>query len=207
MKAMMNKQLLGMLAGMIGMSACVSNTVTAKVETAEPPAPATYYYDGGRKQQLWVNPDEIAEFGSTEATDSPVAKSVLPQATLMKAVGTTRIWRVETPTTAKTLTQSKAVENAAFSPVFRSIAAASAPRMALPGNIFVTFKADWTPAQIDDWVRSRNLTVIEQLAYDPRTYVIKTEPGIAALELANELQQSGEVESATPNWWREVFTR
>jgi hypothetical protein len=60
---------------------------------------------------------------------------------------------------------------------------------------------------VDNWVRTRKLEVVKKLEIGPNIYVIKTGPGLDALNTANTLYLSGEVAAAFPDWWREVSTR
>jgi hypothetical protein len=49
--------------------------------------------------------------------------------------------------------------------------------------------------------------MMKKLEIGPNIYVIKTAPGLEALETANTLYRSGEVKAAFPDWWEEVVTR
>jgi hypothetical protein len=48
---------------------------------------------------------------------------------------------------------------------------------------------------------------VKKLEIGPNIYVIKTGPGLEALETANALYRSGEVKAAFPDWWQEVVPR
>jgi hypothetical protein len=78
---------------------------------------------------------------------------------------------------------------------------------ALPGNIIVYLNPTWDATTVDNWVKSKKLEVVKKLNIGPNIYVIKTDPGMAALDTANALYLSGEVSAAFPDWWREVSNR
>jgi len=75
---------------------------------------------------------------------------------------------------------------------------------ALPGNIIITLDPVWDAATVTAWLQKRNMEVVKKLEIGPNIYVIKTGPGLEALETANTLYQSGEVKAAFPDWWQEV---
>ena len=78
---------------------------------------------------------------------------------------------------------------------------------ALPGNVIVYLNPSWNAAAINDWLAKRKLQTVKKLDIGKNVYVIKSAPGLDALNLANELHSSGEVVSAMPDWWKEVSTR
>lgn len=166
------------------------------------------WYDGEREQQVWLSDNEVIEFrGAPSAQSGKALKSLVPQARLEKVIGIANIWVIETTAELTLKALSAKSKTSDYSPVFRRSPSRSSPRMALPGNIIVTFKPEWSLEQIEAWAQQRQLQIQQPLPVGVNMFVIKTEPGIASLELANELYLSGEVLAATPNWWREVFTR
>lgn len=78
---------------------------------------------------------------------------------------------------------------------------------ALPGNVIVYLNPNWNSAAIYEWLAKRKLQTLKKLNIGKNVFVIQSAPGLDALNLANELQQSGEVVSASPDWWKEVSTR
>lgn len=161
--------------------------------------PVPYFYDGVKKITLNLEPGLVAEFVHAE-TESAVKKAS-PEAIELKAgVGGPRVFKAPaTSFKARTATGSTT------SPVFRTSPAARL--MALPGGVVVTFKPEWTDAQVREFASAKGLEVQQRLEITGNWYVLKTEPGLASLETANRLHESGEVVSATPNWWKETVTR
>jgi hypothetical protein len=84
------------------------------------------------------------------------------------------------------------------SPVFRS--GESGAPMALPGGIIVQPKAN--DSSVDAKLKARGLEV-ERTIGESGALLVKSPEGISSLQLANQLHESGEFESASPNWWRE----
>ena len=91
-------------------------------------------------------------------------------------------------------------------PVFRS---SSGALMTLPGGIILVFDRDWRKAETDAFFVSRSIAKgrVSPLRAIPNGFVVATEPGFAALELANALAGEDGVVLSSPNWWREHTTR
>ncbi len=178
------------------------------LDSQPPKGSPIVWYDGAREQSVWMSDREVVEFSRASIAQSGKAlKALMPQAKLKKVIGGARIWSIE-PAAIATLKSLSASNNGRnYSPVFHRGFTLQGPRMALPGNIIVTFKPDWSREQIDAWAGLRELQIFQQLPIGVNIFVIKTDAGMTGLELANELYRSGEVLTATPNWWREVFTR
>ena len=160
-----------------------------------------YYYDGGERRALLLDDTLLAEFGQTPNA----VKTALPDARAAKAKkGGVTIYRVPAFAVKTVL---DAAPQAAVSPVFREGGSPAGRLMALPGGVLVNFKADWSAEQVDAWAAAKELAIDKKLDIGQNWYVIKSPAGQAALDLANMIQQSGEVVSATPNWWKEISTR
>jgi hypothetical protein len=83
----------------------------------------------------------------------------------------------------------------------------SGRKRALPGNVIVTLNPAWDEAAVKTWAGSRRLEIVQKLEIGPNVFVIKTGPGLEALETANALYRSDGVIAAFPDWWEEVTTR
>lgn len=70
----------------------------------------------------------------------------------------------------------------------------------------VGFKNGTTESQAQAWASSKGYTIKERLSFG-NYYLVDTPIGLTSLELANQWQASGEVVSATPNWWRQVQSK
>lgn len=73
----------------------------------------------------------------------------------------------------------------------------------LPGNVIVDLDPSWSQEKVQDWADRHQVEVLARLPIGTNMVVIKTAPGLAALELANKLYRSGEVRAAFPDWWTE----
>jgi hypothetical protein len=133
-----------------------------------------YYYDGAVKRQLTIDP---ASSGKSTSSDRPVGKSTDD------------------------------------SPVFRTSASGSTgsngsksstlgPAMALPGGVILVPKDPNNEAKMMASLRAKGLEV-ERPIGNSGAYLIRSKEGMASLELANQLHESGEFESVSPNWKRE----
>jgi hypothetical protein len=94
-----------------------------------------------------------------------------------------------------------------FSPVLHEGPSSGSRMRALPGNIIVYLDPQWSQAEVNNWLQARQLEVVKKLEIGVNIYLIKTGPGLEALNAANALYRSGEVKAAFPDWWQEVSTR
>lgn len=93
------------------------------------------------------------------------------------------------------------------SPTWREGSSPAGRLMALPGGVIVQFAPAWTDADIHAWAHGKSLQISQRLDIPGNWYLLASPPGTAALELANQLHTSGEVLSASPNWWKHTTTR
>ena len=91
-----------------------------------------------------------------------------------------------------------------YSPVFHDSPGDSSSMRALPGNIIVYLNPAWDATAVEAWLKKRQLEVVRKLGIGSNIYVLKTGPGLEALNTANELYKSGEVKAAFPDWWQDV---
>jgi hypothetical protein len=171
---------------------------------------AYVWYDGQHERQIWLNPSIVAEFhaGKGNAAQS-MLKSVYADAVLVSTHGTVRLWRlgsgVDSITGVRAL--SSANQPGDYSPVLHDGPTSTARMRALPGNIIVYLDPAWDGAAVNAWVSKHQLEIIKKLEIGPNIYLIKTGPGLEALNTANALYKSGEVVAAFPDWWKQVTTR
>ncbi len=95
-------------------------------------------------------------------------------------------------------TNEKSGKSFSGSPVFR-LGETGSP-MALPGGIIVKPKSGDTTAEAK--LKAKGYE-IERAIGDSGALLVKSPEGMSSLELANKLHESGDFESASPNWWRE----
>ncbi|MBI3582218.1 MAG: hypothetical protein HY098_09145 [Nitrospinae bacterium] len=164
-----------------------------------------YWYESGVKKTLHMDHELVAEFGPASDEESAV-KNAEPSASRVMIRGGAAIWRVVSPKSA--LKKSAAVNpKAGVSPVFREGGNPGGRIMSLPGNVIVFFKGDWSEQKVKGWAAAKNLEIADKLNIGKNVYVLKTVPGLESLNLANKLQESGEVEAAAPDWWRPAQRR
>ncbi|GAB4125367.1 MAG: hypothetical protein Fur0040_07620 [Sideroxydans sp.] len=169
------------------------------------------WYDGQTARTVWLNPQLLAEFGGGTPATAAAVKAADAGASLVEEtrpqVRGLRLWRLQSPAlpTVRSLTTNAPAGR--YSPVFHDSASSQGSMRALPGNIIVTLNPAWDDAQAQQWIAAHQLEVVKKLPFGRHIYVFKTAPGLAALETANALYRSGEVVSATPDWWQEVATR
>lgn len=159
----------------------------------------TYYFDGSTKRIITPQSDLQAVFDEPKGAKAPTGSTV--SETLISD-GFVRVYRAATATP-----RSASTSAAGTSPVFREGTSPAGRLMALPGGVIVQFRSDWTAAQVEDWIANHGYTVRQKLSITGQWYVLESPAGLASLETANAIHESGDVVSATPNWWIQTVTR
>jgi len=167
------------------------------------------WYDGDQKRKVWLNPGLIAEF-QHDAAGKSLIKNSYPAASVRKIHHRIRIWeQKKEPFKNQVLNRNASTipTQSSFSPVFHDTSTSSGSIRALPGNLIVYLNPNWGQDEITRWIALRGLEVVNKIGFRPNALVLKTEPGIKALQLANDLYESGEVVAAFPDWWLEGTMR
>lgn len=160
--------------------------------------PVTHYFDGGIRRTVTLDPELLAHFA---APPSPVSSGTAMGRTVGagSAEPFVKLHRRTDPL-PRTV-------GGVSSPVYREGTSPAGRLMALPGDVMIRFKPDWSDGQVRDWASAKGLTLVRKLNITGQWYLVASPAGIASLELANTLHQSGELLSATPNWWKQTVTR
>lgn len=166
-------------------------------------APAAYYYEDGVRHPVTEVPGLVA---TTNPGAAESVKAALPGAEVVYSAGSTTIFKSSSTDVGQALKRT-ATPVAQLSPVYREGTSGAGRWMALPGGVVVSFKADWTEAQVKSWVAARGFALGQKMSLPGNWYVVTTPPGAASLTAANSMQESGEVLSATPNWWKQASTK
>ena len=137
------------------------------------------------------------------------SSSVYADAAPISTHGTVRLWRLGSGVDSNTAVRalSSASQPGTYSPVLHDGPTTAGGMRALPGNIIVYLDPAWDDAAVNAWASKHQLEIIKKLEIGPNIYLIKTAPGLEALNTANALYKSGEVVAAFPDWWKQVTTR
>ena len=167
-----------------------------------------FWYDGDEKRSVWVNPELIAEFNvqtekNTQLSASDVTKKANTQAVFVRFLNIGEEG-VTTQRIEKGINQNN---NTRISPVLHDVASTSGVKKALPGNVLVQMKPDWSQEKINSWFEGHGLTAIKSLTFAPNTFLIQTKPGLDAIDTANRIYETGDVILSSPNWWQERVAR
>ena len=186
--------------------AAVSSKQTIVLATAPALTQSYIWYDGDRERTVWLDPALLMEFNSSDGAQSPLRK-LLPGAKLHSTVGkNSRIWNlgngVDPQVALQNLRTRKTIEK--YSPVFHESPSSLSHKRALPGNMIVYLKPEWTQKEVDQWIKKNRLQVLQKMSFGPYVYLIHTPEGLDSLKQANQLYQSGEVLAATPEWWEDL---
>lgn len=166
-------------------------------------APATYYYEDGVRHPIVEVSGLVA---TTTADGAEAVKAALPGAEVFLSAGGTTIFKSSSAEVDQGLKRT-ARPTVQVSPVYREGTSAAGRLMTLPGGALVSFKPDWTEAQVKAWVAARGFALGQKMNLPGNWYLVATPPGAASLTAANAMQESGAVLSATPNWWKQASTK
>ena len=167
------------LAATLALAAASAACAAGGTGSADPGA-SLYWYDGNVRRPLQVDADHVARFGA--GTSRRADEVIVPAALAAKD---------DSGTSTR-------------SPVLRD--ASGAPR-ALPGGVIVTLPPD-TAGEADARARLAALGVqpVRPIGAGARVWLVAAEAGLASLQLANRLHESGAV-IAQPNWWQPRATK
>ena len=166
------------------------------------------WYDGEREHTVWLDPNVVAEFNPGPADQSPLKKSFTGARVIPGKQAAVRFWSVDSvPAATAVCALKERYPGGTFSPVLHDGPSTSSRKRALPGNVIVYLNPAWDASAVKRWVDTHKLQIVKKLEIGTNIYVIKTGPGLEALETANALYSSGEVVAAFPDWWQEVATR
>lgn len=193
-----------LVVAVLANTACAAGAGKAEASSsAKSAAPMSEYtwYDGGQIRTVYLAPQLVADFAGG-------VKSAMPAARELEARGSVVIYEVTAGVNPVAVRAAVSATGsiAAVSPVFYDDGGGTGRRRALPGNVVVEFSPDRDAESVAGWADAEGLTLLRKLSFG-NYYLVQSPAGMASLELANQLQQSGEVRSAQPNWWTEVVTR
>ncbi|MDH4216037.1 MAG: hypothetical protein OEV23_03970 [Gallionella sp.] len=176
--------------------------------------PATFkqsytWYDGNRERKVWLNTQLVAEFNPDPQGEKAVKSAYANAKTFAvrrKQTGI-RIWQLDDTAGVASANIKARHPQGKYSPVLHDGASSDSRMRALPGNVIVYFDPKWDEKTVNSWLSARKFEAVKKLGVGPNVYVIKTGPGLEALDIANALYRIGEVKAAFPDWWQEVTTR
>ena len=166
--------------------------------------PEQKYFDGRHWRSVWLDENEVAEL--IEDNAASVLHSLAPNAQLLQQGRRFRIWRLDQAMPVQQLTRNlNSVASKRFLPVFR-LSAHGGARLVLTGNLVVRFKQPVESSALLSWADTQGLTLLQRMTI-PETYLFTVAEGVSVLEKANQIQATGEVRFAVPDWWRPAYKR
>lgn len=174
-----------------------------------------YWYDGDKKRSIWNNPHMIAELNPKPEQINQLKSRYAVSEVVAESSSTIRYWRFEDRAVninnvVKNLqieSVTKLTASPKFSPVFHDAASTGGSKRVLPGNVIVQLNVTWDIMQVEAWFMMQGVTVIRSISMAPNSFLIKSEPGIDTLEMANRLYETGDVILSTPNWLKRAYKR
>ena len=132
-----------------------------------------YWYDGEWRRPLWADETVVADFSAARGEKS----KVLRPAAIAKGGEPT-------------------------SPVFRDGPGEKSRTRALPGGVIVTLKTGPGEDRRDALFARHGLQPVREIGSGSGMWLVASPPGVASLDLANRLYESGDFKAAAPNWWQ-----
>lgn len=175
------------------------------------------WYNGHRKEQVWMSEDEIAVFKKhlvRRSKDSPenTLKDLGSSGEVIEEndfVTYLKLSNQRNRTRFKAAIEEPQNKELAqgISPVFYPGTKDQSTRMALTGEMIIHFYPDWSKERIDTWLKDKGLTKVKSFTFSPNTWLVDGGSPLKSLELANDFYLSGEVVYAYPNWLKTRVTR
>ena len=158
--------------------------------------------DGDKVREAVIAPQLVAEFNAVG--QGATVKAAVPSAKEAGRSGGVRLWQVDGDV-KKTAQELTSRTGGKYSPVFQEGGAGR--KMALPGGVIATFDDGVSATDAKTWAQKNGVKLGSKLNIGSNSYLVETDPGVAALDTAARLQAAGGVKSVSPNWWMEVTTR
>lgn len=177
-----------------------------KQQTVAGAARTLVWHDGSQERTLWRDDGLVAEFGHLASTRSAVKAAVPTAKERTTKHGGLRMWEVTEDAVTTLNAIKRADPRARVSPVFRDSETGGRLR-ALPGNVIVHLDPSWDDARVRDWAKAQGVEIVRKLTFGNNIYLIKTDAGLVALEMATKLSTTAGVVRAAPDWWEEVTAR
>jgi len=194
-------------AACIILASCQPQTTPSSQPTAVVKAPrhlgdALHWYDGTTRRKTWIDTQRVAEFRGNVQTEELMLR-MFPQAQKTAEHTALRIWGIGegTDVRAVELSLHREFPEARFSALLYRSAHGQGVQ-ALPGGMIVTLSPELSEKQAALWLEQREHSVLRKLSPIRNVFLVDTPSGIASLKAANQLHESGEVVSASPNWWQ-----
>lgn len=168
------------------------------------------WHDGDARREAWLDPELVAEHRPSPAGKNALARLAPGARELASPTATVRLWQLSAadPRSPELCAELATAGLAArFSPVFHPTSTPGGARTSLAGGVLVAFRADLGAADAEAWIASRGLRLLRRIDLATPAYVLDSPPGLAALELANELHADPATRWATPDWWLEPVIR
>jgi len=185
-----------------------SNPAFAKTKSSAPHLQQSYkWVDGETEKTVWLDPGYLAEFGAQEkAASNSAARVFADKQRIPRRSGGVMLWPMSVKAGGSAAVANLATKDpeGAYSEVFRDGPRSIGNTKALPGNIIIRFRPEWSESRIESYAKSQKLEIIRKLAIGANVYVLKHRPGLESLLKANEIRSSGEVLEAMPDWWINV---
>lgn len=164
-----------------------------------------YWYDGDKQLEVHLDETLIADFNPQSDLAAKAAKNT--NLSPGKKISGAQLWKVTSGSSNSAMYAVKSQDQTgAYSPVFRESQATGKMR-ALPGDVIVQFAPDWDESRVSQWVSDQGQSIKSKAEFGTNFYILATPAGLASLEVANSLYETGEVLLASPNWWTERYPK
>lgn len=160
------------------------------------------WHDNGQARIAWLNPDLVAELRPSAAGRAAMREAHPAASARMN--GAVRVWELQPGIGARNvLARLRAIHpEGRYAPVFHDGPSLRNGQRAPTGTLVIVAPPDWNHARVARLAKREHLELVEKLEARTAAWRLQAEDGFGAIESANRLERSGEVRSATPEWWR-----
>ncbi len=167
------------------------------------------HYAEGRWKELWLDSRLLVELAPSDAGRNALLSAVPQSEPSLREQSGVLVWRLPDSVDLDLLLAglNSGPEGIRFSQALHDGPSSRAPLQALPGGVIVSMPSEWKGTQAQEWLRRQQFPARRLESVKGDVYLLDTPPGLESLQIANRIQESGEVLVAQPNWWCSVSLR
>lgn len=169
------------------------------------------WYDGDKKEQVFMSPDEVAIFTKNVKNKGDVARSFDQKAVIIKDYDYLMIIQLPQKHDApgledKIIKFNQDTGHKANLVFYKGDQKKDQAIKVLTGEIVARFK-NWNDNAVSEWAKDNNVEIVKKFSFSPNTYLLDAGPGFKSINVANQLYESGNAVYSYPNWWTIKYTR
>lgn len=153
-----------------------------RIAHAGAPPDEIVWFDGYRQHRAYLHRGAVAQFEARHHHHKPSVQTV-------------------SRNRAKSLVARGAASSSQIlAPVFTDSPSSQHQTRIPAAGVFVVLDPSFTDTQVEDWAKANELEIESKLSFKKNGILVKTDPGMDALERMAEIQKLPSVVAAWPNW-------